>query len=931
MSALYTCLKGKNDSIMAANSSAGPQTLETEDAHEECTGKKKSKFQAFKKLFIKKKRKECPTPVKESNLKPSQSSSDVSVSVVSTTAFHPAQESGPKSNMGNKALSHDSVFIAEPENVTNENSTLETAPGKVKSLQLQLQQNLRIGSSPRGIVTKKLEDSGALSEDDGLPRSPPEINSLHEILAQSASKSSNCAQRRSSLSLGGTDSEEEQVSSQASSRSISPFPKVLSCPTSPASHLLAVDFTTPASHLTCLDNSAAKHRIAIKPKKQRGPARKQMQIAPDQSKETCATSTEKGDDDDDKEETRVEQPRFSEDMVLVVPAWNVKPLRDITEIEGPKVDHEDDVLEVSLPPRSDDERLPPDGEAASCKTDVDSISIPLAKEHSNEFPTEAVLMGEENLQSVETFSTLPQEDATIDIVELSEPNDLKAGMTDSDINSNIACTLLDTSLPIKFNMAMNVPNDPTINEFKAEDRRGQKGLEACLSDKECELTVVIERTLSLNETSLPEVNLSKTEFAEPASVGEKAPECAADESVTFSECRTLDGAEENVDSRTLDGVEDFSEAVESLHTTVCEVNKQARDCSITNPDNDNLDIPEPKVELEKNVVQLDEGAKENCVKKVCGSAMESNKHGSGSVQVASRTACGQIDVLSLTEIPSEIDQEIKSPDSNTECKQKTASGKPVRFTVAPAWQRSISGGSAIKETAFSRNVIKSSSFEGTDEPVAQDGTAKSEKPLQNTRTLDVETAVPFGVRLRSTSTSVKYCEELFGESTTQTLTNTVPLIHSQTSPNPIKSSDIPKQPQLLDTSEERASLKIKTEDSPQKGNSEPAWISMAKQKRKGFQDHLLAKEQNIAKDKDQVKDAAESLLCKSTDNRMQNLEVKGEPKIASTDVPAAPTEFPPEPEKSACPAPSQNSDEPPWMSLAKKKAKAWSEKPQIAQ
>lgn len=54
--------------------------------------------------------------------------------------------------------------------------------------QLQLQQNVRLGSPPLVISGKKLEDAGAVSEDDGLPRSPPDISTLHEVLTDLPSK-----------------------------------------------------------------------------------------------------------------------------------------------------------------------------------------------------------------------------------------------------------------------------------------------------------------------------------------------------------------------------------------------------------------------------------------------------------------------------------------------------------------------------------------------------------------------------------------------------------------------------------------------------------------------------------------------------------------------------------------------------------------------
>lgn len=54
--------------------------------------------------------------------------------------------------------------------------------------QLQLQENLRLGSPPLVIASKKTEDAGTVSEDDGLPRSPPEISTLRDVLSCPARK-----------------------------------------------------------------------------------------------------------------------------------------------------------------------------------------------------------------------------------------------------------------------------------------------------------------------------------------------------------------------------------------------------------------------------------------------------------------------------------------------------------------------------------------------------------------------------------------------------------------------------------------------------------------------------------------------------------------------------------------------------------------------
>ncbi|XP_067853404.1 CRACD-like protein isoform X2 [Heptranchias perlo] len=243
------------------------QASEAEEFNEECSGKKKSKFKTFKNFFAKKKRKEPTAPRGESGLKPSQSSSDVSIPEPSVAL--PDSETGSQSSIGNRAVSHDSIFIPElsisetaPVRVTSQ----ENMPGRVKALQLQLQQNIRLVSPSVLISTKKSEDAGTISEDDGLPRSPPEVLSLHAVLRCSTPKSADPVERHSSLSLGGTESEdEEQISSRLSSRPLSPLSPLVLMTTS--SDSLPVDFNSPANPLACLDNSAAKHKIAVNPRR----------------------------------------------------------------------------------------------------------------------------------------------------------------------------------------------------------------------------------------------------------------------------------------------------------------------------------------------------------------------------------------------------------------------------------------------------------------------------------------------------------------------------------------------------------------------------------------------------------------------------------------------------------------------------------------
>ncbi|XP_016096678.1 uncharacterized protein KIAA1211-like isoform X5 [Sinocyclocheilus grahami] len=253
--------------IMASGSPDVTVSTEPSEAAEECSGKKKSKFQTFKNFFVKKKRKESPAPSSESGLKVSQSSDDVNTSEPTISHANSDNDRGSKMNLGSKAMSHDSVFVSDSlSSETNEGlgASQDSIHGKVKSLQLQLKQAIRLGSPPSLLCGRKEEDAGALSEDDGLPCSPPEYSSLHTVLATPPHTSVDLTQ--SSLSMDASDSEDDQMSYEASSRPGTPQGSV------------PVDFSFPASSVSCLDSSAARHRIAVKANAcvKRKPASKQM-------------------------------------------------------------------------------------------------------------------------------------------------------------------------------------------------------------------------------------------------------------------------------------------------------------------------------------------------------------------------------------------------------------------------------------------------------------------------------------------------------------------------------------------------------------------------------------------------------------------------------------------------------------------------------
>ncbi|XP_044289556.1 CRACD-like protein isoform X1 [Varanus komodoensis] len=256
---------------------------ETDVFGEEGSGKKKSKFKSIKKFFGKRKRKETSSSSENCSLKTCQSTSDVTAS----QSVHMDYDSEDElemhgSVMGSRALSHDSIFIPEaaqepvmPVRVFSQ----ENVSDRIRALQLKLQQNWKLSPlSPCGTPSKKMDDAGMSSEDDGLPRSPPETSLLQEILTSSTPKFSDSHKHLSSLSLAGTSSEEEEQLTNSPLRSCSTesqlFPrqsstKIIVQRTSNCSLSPPADFDTPPEFSSCLDNSAAKHKLLVKPRNQR--------------------------------------------------------------------------------------------------------------------------------------------------------------------------------------------------------------------------------------------------------------------------------------------------------------------------------------------------------------------------------------------------------------------------------------------------------------------------------------------------------------------------------------------------------------------------------------------------------------------------------------------------------------------------------------
>ncbi|XP_012875198.1 PREDICTED: uncharacterized protein KIAA1210 homolog [Dipodomys ordii] len=277
-------------------------------------GKKKSKFRVFKNFFGKKKKKSSDDTQGGKALKPSLSSSNI------MTSLKPIQESQQielrsRSSMGNKALSHDSIFMLDPESErpTKQCSPVEVQRGRPlekslvsRTLPTDGMVNImgtEVVFSPLAIkeregntelVTKCVDpwlesriysqqivallcyrrksniwEVFSLQVSPQHPRnttfSPARIQSgttrkLEETLIDNdVSKNLQKKQFSNKISLKKSLAELSPESAHLQSA-------MCSCPSNAYQQ---ADFSIPATNESCLDSSAARHKMALNPRKQK--------------------------------------------------------------------------------------------------------------------------------------------------------------------------------------------------------------------------------------------------------------------------------------------------------------------------------------------------------------------------------------------------------------------------------------------------------------------------------------------------------------------------------------------------------------------------------------------------------------------------------------------------------------------------------------
>ncbi|XP_010000822.1 PREDICTED: uncharacterized protein KIAA1211 homolog [Chaetura pelagica] len=170
--------------------------------------------------------------------------------------------------MGSRAFSHDSIFI--PDGRTEGEQAIqamsqENVLGKVKTLQQQLAKNIKFGQPPQMTISvKTLGEANTNTEEDTLLSSPMEIEAQQQdtVISDSGNKSTNTPDMLRAMNLPETGHEvEEKVTPVKSSRPKRQF----SC----SGTIETINLDSVPQAVARLDNSAAKHKLSVKPKKQR--------------------------------------------------------------------------------------------------------------------------------------------------------------------------------------------------------------------------------------------------------------------------------------------------------------------------------------------------------------------------------------------------------------------------------------------------------------------------------------------------------------------------------------------------------------------------------------------------------------------------------------------------------------------------------------
>lgn len=290
---------------------------DTEESTEDAPGRRKSKLKSLKTRLFGKSKKAGETDSR----KLSQSASDITAGegLGSDEDLVCAQ-----GIMGSRALSHDSIFLAdqiltesEPTRVLSQ----ENVHSKIKALQDKLQQQkLHFGLPPMVLAMKGSEEQPSRSEED--VHNPSEMTEGHITTQEAINK----------------------ALSQLSSNPVMPSAKTaLNKPVHPTSpnDEAPLDFSTPPQFTPSLDTSAARHRVSVKPRNQRASTKKRLSAVDSTSLISGPDNSETLKEEDG--EPAVQEEEKAEDTKLPQTTESTKP------VELPKSSQQDIVILGELP------------------------------------------------------------------------------------------------------------------------------------------------------------------------------------------------------------------------------------------------------------------------------------------------------------------------------------------------------------------------------------------------------------------------------------------------------------------------------------------------------------------------------------------------------------------------------------------------------
>ncbi|KAF5900526.1 uncharacterized protein DAT39_009739, partial [Clarias magur] len=210
------------------------------------------KFQPFRRLFGRKRRRETQQGFKETELKPSHSTGDVCNGVVSGLE-ESNQHLRELNTLGSRAFSHESIFIPE-DSVEKPCSKLtmsqENVSDKVRNLQRQIAHNIKFGQKPPSV--RKSEGDEGSSDEEEVPKCPLQVLAQVEPEPQDT---------------GTKEKVQSATHDVVQYRTPVKSPRTKRPP--PPGTIESINLDAIPQSAPRLDNTAAKHKLSVKPKNQR--------------------------------------------------------------------------------------------------------------------------------------------------------------------------------------------------------------------------------------------------------------------------------------------------------------------------------------------------------------------------------------------------------------------------------------------------------------------------------------------------------------------------------------------------------------------------------------------------------------------------------------------------------------------------------------